>query len=151
MLDCLPPNCLNVQYPLHNHHPILGSSSPQTEMILDPWNYLTRGIISHLSPVIFHFLSALINKMFNFFAVITSAFVLIYSLAGNSRALYIWAVVKPAPAPKSSTWFEVELQVCTVSLVNLIIKILSPRSECAIILVSSVVPYILCTLVLVSK
>ena len=112
---------------------------------------LTHGIISCLSPVIFYFLSALTDKMSNFFAVITSAFVLIYSFTSNSRMPYIWAVIKSAPAPKSSVWFRVSIWVCPIFLIAPIIKILTPRSECAIILIPSVISCILSTLASIFK
>ena len=112
---------------------------------------LTHGIISCLSPVIFYFLSALTDKMSNFLAVITSAFVLIYSFTSNSRMLYIWAVIKSAPAPKSYIWFEVSVWVCPISLIAPIIKILTPRSKCAVIWIPSVVFCILSTLASIPK
>ena len=112
---------------------------------------LTHGIISHLSPFIFYFLSALITKVSNFLAVITPAFVLVYSFAGNSRTSHIWTVVKPAPASKSFTWSKVLVFIHTISFVTPIGKVLIPRSECPIIWVSPVVPHILCTLAPISK
>ena len=112
---------------------------------------LTHGIISCLSPFIFYFLSALINKVPNFLAVITPAFVLFYSFAGNSRMSHIWTVVKPAPASKSSTWSKVSVLIHTISFVTPIGKVLTPRLECPIIWGSPVVPYILCTLAPFSK
>ena len=145
VLDCLPPNCLNVQYP---HVVIIPFLDLQVFKLGCP---LTHGTISRLSPVIFHFLCTLVDKMSNFFAVIAPAFVLVHSFAGNPRTLYVWAVVKPALAPKSPTRFKVLVLVCTVSLVTPVIKILTPRSECSIVLILSVDPYILCTLALVSK
>ena len=84
--------------------------------------------------------------MSNFLAVITSAFVLIYSFTSNSRMLYIWAVIKSAPAPKSYIWFEVSAWVCPISLIAPIIKILTPRSKCAVIWIPSLVFCILSTL-----
>ena len=65
---------------------------------------LAHGIVSHLSPVIFHFLSALMNKMSNFFAVITSAFVLVHGFAGNSRTLSNLPL-PPNLSPGLKFWF----------------------------------------------
>ena len=93
VLDSLPPNCLMFNSPY-----IIIISFLDLPVFKLRFS-LTHRIVSRLSPVIFHFLSALINKMSDFFAVITSAFVLVYHFAGNSRTPYIWAVVKPAPAP----------------------------------------------------
>ena len=86
---------------------------------------LIHGIISCLSPFIFYFLSALINKVSNFFAVITPAFVHVYSFAGNSRMSHICTFVKPVPASKPSTWSKVWVFIHTISFVTPISKVLT--------------------------
>ena len=114
--------------------------------------YLAHGIVSCLSSFIFYFLSALTYKVSsNFLAVIASAFVFIDSFTGHSRTLHIWTVIKPTSATKSSTWSEVSVLVHAISFVNPIGKVLTCRSECPIILVSPVVPYILHALAPISK
>ena len=112
---------------------------------------LAHTVVPHLSPFIFNFLSTFTNKMSNFLAVITSAFILINSSASHPRASYIWAVIKPASASKSTIWSEVSVLIHAISFVTPIWKILTPRPECPIFLVSSVVSCVLCRLTPISK
>ena len=112
---------------------------------------LAHGIVLCLSSFIFYFRSALIKKVSNFLAVIAPAFVLINSFTGLSRMSHIWTVIKPTSATKSSTWSEILVLVHAISFVSRIGKVLTPRSVCPIILVSPVVPCILCALALISK
>ena len=112
---------------------------------------LAHSIVSCLSPFILNFLSTFTNKMSNFLAVIASAFILINSSTSHLRASYIWAVIKPASASESTIWSEVAVLVHAISFVTPIGKILTPRPECPIILVSSVVSDILCPLTPISK
>ena len=110
---------------------------------------LSHSIVSCLSPFIFYFLSTFTNKMPNFLVVIALAFILINSSTSHPRASYIWAVIKPAS--ESAIWSKVLVLVHTISFVSLIGEILTPRPECPIILVSSVVSYVLCPLTPISK
>ena len=112
---------------------------------------LAHRIASPLSPLIFNFLSTFTNKMSNFLTVIASAFILINSSTSHPRASYIWTVIRPTSASESTIWSKVSVLVHTISLVSLIGKILTPRPECSIILVSSVVSYVLCPLTPISK
>ena len=112
---------------------------------------LVHSIVLHLSPFIFNFLSTFTNKMSNFLAVIASAFILINSSTSHPRASYIWTVIKPTSASESTIWSKILALVHAISSVTPIGKILTPRPECPIILVSSVVPYILCPLTLIPK
>ena len=112
---------------------------------------LAHRIVSCLSPFIFNFLSTFTNKMSNFLAVIASAFILINSSTSHPRASYVWTVIKPAFASKSTIWSKISVLVHAISFVTPIGKILTPRPECPIILVSSVVSYILCPLTPISK
>ena len=112
---------------------------------------LAHRIVLCLSPFIFNFRGAFTNKMSNFLAVIASAFILINSSTSHPRASYIWTVIKPASATKSTVWSKVLVLVHAISFVTPIGKILTPRLECPIILVSSVVSYIPCPLAPISK
>ena len=112
---------------------------------------LAHRVVPGLSPFIFNFLSTLTNKMSNFFAVITSAFILIYSSTSHPRASYIRAVIKPASASESTIWSEVSVLIHAISFVTPIWKILTPRPECPIVLILSVVSWVLCRLTPISK
>ena len=112
---------------------------------------LAHRIVSRLSPFIFNFLGAFTNKMSNFLAVIAPAVILINGSTSHPRALYIWTVIKPASATKSSTWSEVLVLIHAISFVTPIGKVLAHRSKCPIILASPVVSYILCPLAPISK
>ena len=119
--------------------------------VFKPRYSLAHRIVSCLSPFILNFLGAFTDKMSNFLAVIASAFILINSSTSHPRASYIWTVIKPASASESTSWSKVSVLVHDISFVTSIGKILTPRLECPIILVSPVVSYILCPLALISK
>ena len=112
---------------------------------------LTHRVVPHLSPFIFNFLSTFTKKMSNFLAVITSVFILINSSTSHSRASYIRAIIKPASASKSTIWSKVSVLIHAISFFTPIGKILTPRPECPIFLVLSVVPCVLCRLTPISK
>ena len=112
---------------------------------------LTHRIVSCLSPFILNFFGAFTDKMSNFLAVIASTFILINSSTSHPRVSYIWTVIKPASASESTSWSKVLVLVHAISFVTSIGKILTPRLECPIILVSPAVSYILCPLALISR
>ena len=112
---------------------------------------LAHRVVPRLFPFIFPFLSTFTNKMSKFFTVMTSAFVLINHSASHPRASYVGAIIKPASASKSTIWSEVSILIHAISLITSIGKILTPRPECPISLVSSVVSGILCRLTPIPK
>ena len=112
---------------------------------------LAHRVVPRLSPFVFNFLSTFTNKMSKFLAVMTSSFILINSSTSHPRALYVRAVIKPASASESTIWSEVSIVIHAISFVTPIGKILTPRPECPIVLVSSVVSCVLCLLTPISK
>ena len=112
---------------------------------------LAHRVVPRLSPFIFNFLITITNKMSKFLAVMTSAFILINNSTSHPRASYVRAVIKPASASESTIWPEISILTHAISFVTPIGEILTPRPECPIVLVLSVVSCVPCQLTLIPK
>ena len=112
---------------------------------------LAHRVVPRLSPFIFNFLITFTDKMSKFLAVMTSAFILIDSSTSHPRVSYVRAVIKPASASESTIWSKISILIHAISFVTPIGEILTPRPECPIVLVPSVVSCVPCRLTLIPK
>ena len=106
VLVCLPPNCLNAQYPPNI------VIIPFLDFPVFKLRYsLAHGIVLHFSPFIFNFLGTFTNKVSNFLAVIALAFILINGSTSHPRASHIWTVIKSAWSKVSVSCYILPLLV----------------------------------------